>query len=46
MESTTIINPDNGKAAITRREIKEVTLKYFMKTLENNKPEPEFEKEI
>ena len=46
MEPTSIINPDNGKAAVTRREIKEVTLKYCMKTLENNKPEPEFEKEI
>ena len=36
MESTAIVNPDNGKVVVTKRQIQEVTLKYCKETLSNN----------
>ena len=41
-----IKNPTNGKMAVNKKEIKEITLKYCMETLENNQPEKEYETEI
>ena len=36
MESTSIVNPDNGKVVVTKKPIQEVTLKYCKETLSNN----------
>ena len=46
MEATAIINPKTGKLAVTRADIKEVTLNYCKETLANNIPEKGFEEKI
>ena len=46
MVSKAITNPKNGKMTLNKKEIKEVTLKYCMETLSNNKPDPGYEDEI
>ena len=45
-EATAILNPTTGKLAVSKKEIKEVSLKYCIETLANNKPEEGFEEEI
>ena len=37
IETTAIVNPDNGKLAGRKEQIKKVTLKYFRDTLTSNK---------
>ena len=46
MEATAIINPKTGKLAVTKADIKEVTINYCKETLTNNVPEKEFEEKI
>ena len=38
-EATAVVNPINGKLVVSRKEIKEVVLKYCKETLENDVPE-------
>ena len=45
-ENTAILNPKTGKLAVSKKEIKEVSLKNCMETLANNKPEEGFEEEV
>lgn len=45
-QSMAIINPRTGKLALTKKEIKQVTLNYCKETLLNNKPEKGFENDI
>ena len=45
-EATAILNPTTCKLAVSKKEIKEVSLKYCIETLANNKPEEGFEEEI
>ena len=42
MESTAIINPDTGKLALSKTEIKQASLKYCIATLANNAPRNNF----
>ena len=46
VEATAVINPKSGKLVVSRDEIKKVTLDYCKSTLENNKPEEEFNEKI
>jgi hypothetical protein len=46
MEATAIVNPATNKLVVSRREIKEVTLKYCVDTLTSNEPEEAFVEEI
>ena len=45
-ENTAIVNPKTNKLAVTKKEIKQVSLTYCMETLANNKPEKGFEEGI
>ena len=38
MEATAIINPETGKLAVSKREIKQASLTYCINTLANNEP--------
>ena len=42
-EAQAIKDPESGQLVVSNSEIKKVTLKYCLKTLENNKPEKEVE---
>ena len=46
IEATTIINPKSGKLALTKNEIKKVTLQYTKDTLASNPAKEEFAEEI
>ena len=46
LESTAIVNPENGKVVVSKRQIQEVTLKYCTETLSNNKVGSEYEEII
>ena len=46
LEKTAIINPNTGKMAVSKKEIKEVTLNYCKETLTNNEPAEGFKEEI
>ena len=45
-EAQAIKDPETNELVVSNSEIKKVTLKYCLKTLENNKPEKEFEELI
>ena len=45
-ENTSILNPKTGKLAVSKKEIRQVTLTYCKETLTNNEPEEGFEDEI
>ena len=45
-EATAIINPETNKVATTKKEIKDVTLKYCKETLKSNEPDDNFKSEI
>ena len=42
-EKTAIVNPRTGKLAVSKKEMKEVSLKYCKDTLAKNEPEEGFE---
>ena len=46
IEATAIINPKTGKLALTKSEIKKVTLQYTKETLANNNVKEEVAEEI
>ena len=46
MEANAIVNPATNKLVVSRREVKEVTLKYCVETLKSNEPEEAFADEI
>ena len=41
--SRAIVNPENGKMAVTQKEVKNVTLKYCIETLANNPSHKDYE---
>ena len=43
LEATAIVNPYTNKLAVTKGEIKSVSLKYCVDTLANNEPEENFQ---
>ena len=43
MDASAIINPNTGKLAVSKREIKEISLQYCKETFAYNKPEMEYE---
>ena len=45
-ENTAILNPKTGKLAVSKKEIRQVTLTYCKEALANNEPEEGFEDEI
>ena len=45
-ENSATVNPKTGKLAVSKTEIKKVSLQYCMETLANNEPEERFEEEI
>ena len=45
-ETTAIVNPKTGKLAVSKKEIRQVSLTYCKETLANNEPEDGFEDEI
>ena len=46
METNAILNPATGSLAISKAEIKEVSVKYCKKTLANNEPEENFKEDM
>ena len=45
-EAQAIVNPETNELVVSNSEIKEVTLRYCLKTLENNKPEEQVKEQI
>ena len=46
IEATAVVNPHDGKLAVSRKQIKTVTLRYCKDTLGNNRPAKGFENVI
>ena len=43
LEATTVVDPKNGKLAVSKHQIRTVTLQYCKETLDNNKPSKGYE---
>ena len=46
METTAIVDPENNKLVVSKKQIISVTLKYCKETLNNNKPTEEYKDTI
>ena len=44
MQPTAVLNPETGRLAVTRKEIKSCSLQYCKDTLKNKPAEPGFER--